>query len=153
LVKRPRDTRHALGSRHQALWRLHPERWLESLVLRDVNAVDERLDPACVYSQVPAFAASERGMLDVLTATHDGRLAVLELKADEDILLPLQGLDYWSRVQWHHARGEFQQFGYFPGRIGHRVTEPQRNYLHRRLAAGEVRQESGVIALPVMEIC
>ena len=38
---------------------------------------------ACVYSQVPAFAASDRGMLDVLTATHDGRLAVLELKADE----------------------------------------------------------------------
>jgi hypothetical protein len=23
---------------------------------------------------------------------------------------------YWSRVQWHHARGEFQKFGYFPGR-------------------------------------
>jgi hypothetical protein len=22
--------------------------------------------------------------------------------------LPLQGLDYWSRVVWHHARGEFQ---------------------------------------------
>ena len=117
LVEQLRDTRHALGSRHQALWRLHPERWLESLVLRDVNTVDERLDTVCVYSQVPAFAASDRGMLDVLTATHDGRLAVLELKADEDIHLPLQGLDYWSRVQWHHARGEFQQFGYFPGRV------------------------------------
>jgi hypothetical protein len=117
LVSRLRDTRYPLGSRHQALWRLHPERWLESLVLRDISAVDERLDPACVYSQVPAFAASDRGMLDVLTATLDGRLAVLELKADEDIHLPLQGLDYWSRVSWHHARGEFQQFGYFPGRV------------------------------------
>jgi len=41
---------------------------------------------------------------------------VVELKADEDIHLPLQGLDYWSRVQWHHARGEFQRFGYFPDR-------------------------------------
>ncbi len=55
-------------------------------------------------------------MIDVLTTTRQGRLAVLELKADEDIHLPLQGLDYWSRVQWHHARGEFQTFGYFPGR-------------------------------------
>ena len=54
-------------------------------------------------------------MLDVLTTTRDGRLAVVELKADEDILLPLRGLDYGSRVQWHHARGEFQQFEYFPG--------------------------------------
>ena len=40
---------------------------------------------------------------------------MLELKADEDIHLPLQGLDYWSRVQWHHARGEFTGAGYFAG--------------------------------------
>jgi hypothetical protein len=33
-------------------------------------------------------------MIDVLTLTHEGRLAVVELKADEDIHLPLQGLDY-----------------------------------------------------------
>ena len=85
-------------------------------MLHDVHALDERLDGGCLYSQVPAFSASDRAMLDVLTTTHDRRLAVVELKADEDIRLPLQGLDYWSRVQWHHARGEFTQFGYFPGR-------------------------------------
>jgi hypothetical protein len=55
-------------------------------------------------------------MINLLTATRDGRLAVVELKADEDIRLPMQGLDYWSRVAWHHERGEFQRFGYFPGR-------------------------------------
>ncbi len=38
-------------------------------------------------------------MIDVLTLTREGRLAVLELKADEDIHLPLQGLDYWARVR------------------------------------------------------
>jgi len=85
------------GSRHQPLWRLHPERWLESLVVRDVSAIDERLDHACLYSQVPAFSASDRSMLDVLTTTRERRLAVVELKADEDIHLPLQGLDYWAR--------------------------------------------------------
>jgi hypothetical protein len=53
-------------------------------------------------------------MIDVLAVTRAGRLTVVELKADEDIHLPLQGLDYWSRVAWHHARGEFQRFGYFP---------------------------------------
>jgi hypothetical protein len=52
-------------------------------------------------------------MIDVLTTTLEGRLAVIELKADEDIHLPLQGLDYLARVAWHHARGEFQRFGYF----------------------------------------
>jgi hypothetical protein len=40
-------------------------------------------------------------MIDVLAVTHAGRLAVVERKADEDIHLPLQGLDYWSRLEWH----------------------------------------------------
>jgi hypothetical protein len=110
------EVRHSEGPRDHALWRLHPERWLESLVVEDVSEVDERLDRACLYSQVPAFSASDRAMIDVLTTTRDGRLAVVELKADEDIHLPMQGLDYWSRVAWHHSRGEFQRFGYFPSR-------------------------------------
>jgi hypothetical protein len=111
-----RDTRHPYGPRQHPLWRLRPERWLESLVVGDVNVIDDRLDTSCRYSQVPAFSASDRAMIDVLTTTHAGRLAVVELKADEDIHLPLQGLDYWARVEWHHARGEFPRFGYFEGR-------------------------------------
>jgi hypothetical protein len=93
-----------------------PERWIESMIVRDVTVLDSRLDGLHVYSQVPAFAACDRAMIDVLTATRDARLAVVELKADEDIHLPLQGLDYWARVRWHHQRREFQQFGYFAGR-------------------------------------
>lgn len=111
-----RDTRHPYGPRQHQLFRLHPERWLESLIVSDVRIIDERLEPHCLYSQVPAFSASDRAMIDVLTTTHSGRLAVVELKADEDIHLPLQGLDYWSRVEWHHCRGEFPQFGYFADR-------------------------------------
>jgi hypothetical protein len=107
------EVRHAEGPRDHPLWRLHPERWLESLVVKNVAAVDEILDPVCFYSQVPAFSAADRAMIDVLAVTRSGRLTVVELKADEDIHLPLQGLDYWSRVAWHHARGEFQRFGYF----------------------------------------
>jgi hypothetical protein len=116
LVRSIGEVRHPEGPRDHPLWRLHPERWLESLVLQNVAAVDERLDSSCLYSQVPAFSASDRAMIDVLTITRDGRLAVAELKADEDIHLPLQGLDYWARVAWHHERGEFQRFGYFPTR-------------------------------------
>lgn len=116
LVRSVGEVRHAQGPRDHPLWRLHPERWLESLVVGNIGALDERFDPACLYSQVPAFSASDRAMIDVLTLTRDGRLAVVELKADEDIHLPLQGLDYWSRVASHHVRGEFQRFGYFPGR-------------------------------------
>jgi hypothetical protein len=109
------EVRHAQGPRDHHFWRLHPERWLESLVVRDVSSLDERLDSSHLYSQVPAFSASDRAMIDVLTVTRDRRLTVVELKADEDIHLPLQGLDYWARVSWHHQRGEFHKFGYFPG--------------------------------------
>ena len=116
MVNRIFGSRHPKADRNNPLWRMQPERWLESLVVRDVGAIDSALDNSSVYSQVPAFSASDRAMIDVLAATRDGRLAVLELKADEDIHLPLQGLDYWARVAWHHARGEFQQFGYFSGR-------------------------------------
>jgi hypothetical protein len=110
-----RETRHPYGPRQHALWRMHPERWLESLVVGDVSVVDERLESQWRYSQMPAFSAADRAMIDVLTRTREGRLAVVELKADEDIHLPMQGIDYWSRVAWHHARGEFQRFGYFGG--------------------------------------
>lgn len=109
------EARTTTGDRRDPLWRMYPERWLESLVFKDVSAMDPRLDSAHVYSQVPAFSASDRAMIDVLTCTREQRVAVLELKADEDIHLPLQGLDYWARVQWHHQRGEFGQYGYFPG--------------------------------------
>ncbi len=111
-----RDTRHPYGPRQHPLWRLRPERWLESLVAGDVSVIDGRLDPSAQYSQVPAFSGADRAMIDVLTTTSAGRLAVVELKADEDIHLPLQGLDYWARVEWHHARGEFPRYGYFEGR-------------------------------------
>ena len=111
-----RDARHPYGPRQDRLFRMHPERWLESLVMSDVTVIDERLEQESVYSQVPAFSAADRAMIDVLTLTREARLAVVELKADEDIHLPLQGLDYWARVEWHRGREEFLKFGYFGGR-------------------------------------
>ena len=110
------ESRRPEGQRSDPLWRMQPERWLESLVVRDVCAIESGLERSAVYSQVPAFSASDRAMIDVLTCTREGRLVVVELKADEDIHLPLQGLDYWARVTWHHARAEFQKYGYFAGR-------------------------------------
>jgi hypothetical protein len=116
LVQGILEQRQPDGSPTNLFFRLAPERWLETLVTRDVRVIDERLDGRFVYSQVPAFAASDRAMLDVLTCTLDGRLAILELKANEDIHLPLQGLDYWARVRWHQQHGEFARNGYFAGR-------------------------------------
>jgi hypothetical protein len=97
------------------LYQRHPESWLESQVRRHLPVVDSILRPAPVYCQVPAIAGAERGILDLLACDHLGRLHVLELKASQDIHFPLQGLDYWMRVQWHLERGEFAERGYFQG--------------------------------------
>jgi hypothetical protein len=176
-VKRRRD---AVNPALDPLYRAAPERWLESMLRRDLapltrslaptpqsavrrsneafanepdpdtignradvvdahtqeadgnllggegqeSRVIPRLDPEHVYAQVPAIAgASDRGLLDLLGVTADGRLAVIELKVDDDLHFALQGLDYWIRVRHHHLQtadtatglGEFQRHGYFRG--------------------------------------
>ena len=55
LVHSVGEVRHAEGPRDHALWRLHPERWLESLVVQDVTEVDERLDAAACIPRCRHF--------------------------------------------------------------------------------------------------
>jgi len=116
LVRELETFRHSIA--HDAahpLYRLQAERWLESLVQADPTRIDARLDPRHLYAQVPAFAAGDRGVIDLLGVTREGRLAVIELKAAEDIHLVLQAVDYWLRVRWHHQQGDFPRYGYFAG--------------------------------------
>ena len=64
-------------------------------------------------------------MLDLLALDRRGRLVVLELKAGEDLHLPLQALDYWIRVRALNADRQpigggralsaFERQGYFAG--------------------------------------
>src|ERR1700691_1671593 len=88
---------------------------LESIVLEDPAKLDAQLDSRHFYSQVPALAAGDRGVLDLLGITRQGRLVVIELKASEDLQLPVQAVDYWLRVRRHQREADFQRDGYFPG--------------------------------------
>jgi hypothetical protein len=149
------------ADRSHPLFRLQPERWLESLLIDDIRRVDPALMSEHVYPQVPAFsgpaspgfasAPFSRGVIDILGVTRDAetgvqRLAVVELKLDEDPNLPLQGLDYWLRVKWLEDRNQFRECGYFPGLVPspappliylvcpafrfHSTTETVLRYLH-----------------------
>lgn len=102
------------GEPSDRFYRAQPERWLESAVLEQIHVLDPRLERDQVYRQVPAFVGGERGVVDLVGASHEGQLMVIELKASSDLQLPLQGLDYWQRVRWHQRRGELESFGYFP---------------------------------------
>lgn len=118
--------RHPDGEQNDPLFRMHPERWLESRLRSDLSELLPGLRRDLMYSQVPALSSGDRGMLDLLTLDREGRLTVLELKADEDLHLPLQALDYWIRVRALNADRQpapgggrplsaFERHGYFTG--------------------------------------
>jgi hypothetical protein len=89
------------------------ERSLEALVRSRPDLIEPSLALRPVHGQVLTFAAGDRDLIDLLAVSVSGRLAVLELKASEDIHLPMQALDYWMRVRWHCQRGELDHL--FPG--------------------------------------
>jgi hypothetical protein len=115
-VRNLQNFRHPLASdtRHP-LYRAQAERWMQTMVMRDVRRIDLALDPAHVYEQVFAQTAGQHGILDLLCVTRAHRLAILELKAVENPDLPLQAGDYWSRICRLQAEGDLARYGYFPG--------------------------------------
>lgn len=128
-----------LGSSRDPLFRTSPESWLASNLRQNLPALDPELLLDPVYPEVPALTGGghslDRGMLDLLAVTRSHQLAVVEVKAAEDLHLALQGLDYWIRIRHHHlgnhdastGLGELQQRGYFPGiRL---LAEPPQLYL------------------------
>jgi len=115
LIRRLELTRARRDLTHP-LCHAQPERWLESLLIHSLELIDSSLVSAPIYEQTPVLAAADRSILDLLAVNRAGRLVVIELKASEDLCLPLQGLDYWARVAELHRRGAFQREGYFAGR-------------------------------------
>src|SRR6202795_4371605 len=103
------------GNVRHALYRAQAERWMQTLVCQDVTRIDIALDPDHVYEQVFAQVAGQHGILALLCVTRSRRLAILELKATENVDLPFQAAAYWSRIRWHQLQGDFARYGYFPG--------------------------------------
>ena len=118
-------SRHADGVHTDPLFRMQPERWLEARLRAELPELLPGLRGDLLYSQVPAISVGDRGMLDLLTLDRAGRLTVIELKAEEDLHLPLQALDYWIRVRALNADrpsaagnrplSAFERAGYFDG--------------------------------------
>jgi hypothetical protein len=93
------QSRYPDGAHNDPLFRMQPEHWLESRLREGIAELLPGLRGDLMYTQVPAMSSGDRGLLDLLTLDRNGRLVVLELKADEDLHLPMQALDYWIRVR------------------------------------------------------
>lgn len=120
------QSRRPDGMHTDPLYRMQPERWLEARLRAELAELLPGLRGDLLCSQVPAISVGDRGMLDLLTLDRVGRLTVIELKADEDLHLPLQALDYWIRVRAINADRQpaspggraisaFERQGYFAG--------------------------------------
>jgi hypothetical protein len=119
------QSRHPDGVHADPLFRLQPEHWLEARLRSEMSELLPGLRSDPVYSQVPALSRGDRGMLDLLALDRQGRLVVIELKADEDLHLPMQALDYWIRVRalnddrqtgaGGRLASAFERMGYFAG--------------------------------------
>jgi hypothetical protein len=100
---------------NRALHRGAADGWLESIVLEDPAKLDALGDIRHFYSQVPALAGGDRGVLDLPGITSQCRLVVIESKASEDLQLPVQAVDYRLRARRHRREGDFQGDGYCAG--------------------------------------
>lgn len=120
------QSRRPDGMHTDPLYRMQPERWLEARLRAELAELLPGLRGDLLCSQVPAISVGDRGMLDLLTLDRAGRLTVIELKAEEDLHLPLQALDYWIRVRALNAERKsaspggralsaFERQGYFAG--------------------------------------
>jgi len=100
--------------RDSLYYRFAPERWMESLLIRDLSLVRPNLGSR-FYCQVPSRQGRRRKILDILAADLRGRLVVLEIKVECRIEDLFQGLGYRERVARHLVNGDFQRLGYFQG--------------------------------------
>ncbi len=95
--------------RHHWLYRAAGEAWLESILRRDISKLDPGLIVAPLHAQFRTSHGGPIGVVgarpvDLLALRHDGRLAVIELKVNEDREHVFQGVDYWRRVEAHRRR-------------------------------------------------
>ena len=100
------------GDRRSYSYMFGPERWLESMLVRDLSLVRPGLGRH-FYCQVPSRLDDEKKVVDILAVDGNGILVVLEVKAECRIEDIFQGLGYRSRVSRHLGAGDFQKMGYF----------------------------------------
>ncbi len=105
------ESRYPEGSARNPLFRLQPESWLQSTLAGDLSQIDDCLGGHVIYHQVPAFAGADRAMLDLLTVTRGGRLAILELKAGRGSALSAPGIGLLDSRALVAAAAQLQRSG------------------------------------------
>ncbi|MDH3492979.1 MAG: hypothetical protein OEM82_05475 [Acidobacteriota bacterium] len=111
--------RHDSPNKQHEYYRGAPEAWLESILRRNIKALDANLVLSPIYNQ---FRAA-REKIDLLALRRDGRLVIIELKIAPDREMVFQAADYWRKVESQRRRGNLAAARLFGGkRIADRPT-------------------------------
>jgi len=102
----------ASENRRHEYYRSSPEAWIESILRRNIRLLDANLILSPIYNQ---FRASN-DKIDLLAIRRDGRLVIIELKAQPDREMVFQAADYWRKIELQRRRGILREANLFNGR-------------------------------------
>jgi len=92
------------NKRHE-FFRLAPEAWLEAILRRNINLLDNNLILSPLHHQFRA--AGDK--IDLLALRKDGRLIVIELKVEPDREMIFQAVDYWRKIELQRRGGNLRK--------------------------------------------
>ncbi len=99
-------------NRRHEYYRAAPEAWLESILRRSIDLLDANLILSPIYNQF----RSSNDKIDLLALRRDGRLVIIELKAQPDREMVFQAADYWRKIELQRRRGILAAADLFDGR-------------------------------------
>ena len=99
------------NKRHE-FYRTAAEAWLESILRRNIRALDANLILSPIYNQFRFV----RDKIYLLAIRKDGRLVIIELKTQPDREMIFQAADYWRKIELQRRRGLLAATDLFDGR-------------------------------------
>lgn len=103
------------GNKKSTLYKLQPEHWLESIILKTPSLLSP--DIRSMYTQVATdrvagTSKDVRHYIDALCIHSNGGLSVVEIKVAADVHAVFQVIDYWLWVERNKTK--LQAHNYFP---------------------------------------
>jgi hypothetical protein len=111
--------RTSAGSDASIYFQSHETQWLRWSLRTALPWIEPCMKPNTYYKAVPIVTLRGKKELNLMTCDSSGRIAVIEMKACDDMHLPLRGLDAWieTRRLLHRESekvvNQLQSAGYF----------------------------------------
>ena len=109
------EQRNIDGVRTSSYYRRSADAWLAERVRELLGYMEPAMVTHAVYRDVEVSSAGFKDSIDLLALSGDGQLSIFSIRASENTLVPMRGLDQWIRIRELNRSGALKQAGYFPG--------------------------------------